>query len=106
MSSVLTTSGENLSKLQITVAQAMTALDDHQLNQSKPSEMEPKAVAQGMATLKQEQQLWRPGVKAEQVFINDFPFRIDCISLLVKIVFLIPNFSSIQESSWYKQVLR
>ena len=36
--------------------------------------MEPNAVAQGMATLEQEQQLWRPGVKAEQVFVYDFPF--------------------------------
>ena len=41
---------------------------DHQLCQSKPSETESSSeVEEGLATLEQEQQLWRPGVKAEQV---------------------------------------
>ena len=49
----------------ITVEDQMT---DHQLCQSKPSETEAsKEVEEGLATLEQEQQLWRPGVKAEQV---------------------------------------
>ena len=43
-------------------------MTDHQLCQSKPSETEAsKEVEEGLATLEQEQQLWRPGVKAEQV---------------------------------------
>ena len=75
----------------------MTALDDHQLNQRKASEMEPNAVAQGMATLEQEQQLWRPGGKAEQVFVYDFPFIIDCISLFLK------DFISHSQSSHFQE---
>ena len=31
--------------------------------------LKPDKVEEGMATLEQQQQLWRPGVKAEQVFI-------------------------------------
>ena len=49
----------------IAVADQMT---NHQLCQTKPSETEAsKEVEEGLATLEQEQQLWRPGVKAEQV---------------------------------------
>ena len=46
---------------------AVAAPDEQWLNEGK---VEPNKVAQGMATLEQEQQLWRPGVKAEQVFTN------------------------------------
>ena len=43
-------------------------MTNHQLCQTKPSETEAsKEVEEGLATLEQEQQLWRPGVKAEQV---------------------------------------
>ena len=43
-------------------------MTDHQLCQTKPSETEASnEVEEGLATLEQEQQLWRPGVKAEQV---------------------------------------
>ena len=43
-------------------------MTDHQLCQSKPSETEANnEVEEGLATLEQEQQLWRSGVKAEQV---------------------------------------
>ena len=43
-------------------------MTDHQLCQTKPSETESSnEVEEGLATLEQEQQLWRPGVKAEQV---------------------------------------
>ena len=59
------------------MAQGMRAPDDQRLDQTKPgSETEPNKVAQGMATLEQEQELWRPGVKAEQVFVYDFSFMI------------------------------
>ena len=56
------------------VAQGNLVSYEQRLNQSKPCEVEPNKVEQGMATLEQEQQLWRPGVKAEQVFTHDFSF--------------------------------
>ena len=59
------------------VAERRTSPDEECLNRNK---VEPSKVAQGMATLEQEQQLWRPGVKAEQVFTYDFSFMINCIS--------------------------
>ena len=53
------------------VTPKMTVSDDQRLDQTKPgSGMEANNVAQGMATLEQEQQLWRPGVKAEQVLVS------------------------------------
>ena len=84
----------------------MTVSDDQRLDQTKPgSGMEANNVAQGMATLEQEQQLWRPGVKAEQVLVSHLWWIVFLISGRLYFSFLMewisyPNHLYFQGDSW------